>query len=161
MDEPTECPPPAKRSWLAWVFLSAGEKRLRAGWRLVVEWLLNGALLVACGLMFRFVFGLRSAGDFDPLLRAVLVLCVTASVYICRRWIDRRSFRSLGLLLDRHTLPDLVCGFLAGAVVGGFCFALLRSLGWLTIKGYAWNDEPAAEIALKMAAWLFIIGIAP
>jgi membrane protease YdiL (CAAX protease family) len=143
------------------VFLSAGEKRLRAGWRLVVLWLLTGALLVACVLTFRFVIGLRTAGDFDPLGRAMLVLCVTASVYICRRWIDRRSFRSLGLSLDRHTLPDLVCGFLTGAVATGFCFALLWSLGWLTIKGYAWNDEPAAEIALEMAAWLFIIGIVP
>jgi hypothetical protein len=61
------------------------------------------------------------------------------ATWIARRALDRRSFLSLGLRLDRHTLPDLVVGFLIAGPTMGLIFLFEWLMGWVRVDGWAWQ----------------------
>jgi uncharacterized protein len=131
--------PRQERSILAQIFLSPDEPRLRAGWRFLLQTLLIfvfgtviGAIALALGIL-----------DLDAIWGQVLnFFIVTGSVYVARRWLDKRSFESLGLKLDRHTLVDLLAGIGITFVQMGFIYIVMLSLGWLTFEGFAWEFDP-------------------
>lgn len=135
----SEAQPAPKRSFLAQVFLSPEEPRLRAGWRLLLQTLLMlliGTILGAIALFLGFP-GLGSIGG-----QILNFLIITGSVYIARRWLDRRSFESLGLKLDGHTALDLLTGIGITFVQMGFIYLLMLGLGWVTFEGFAWEFDP-------------------
>lgn len=135
----SEIQPRQERSILAQIFLSPDEPRLRAGWRFLLQTLLIfvfgtviGAIALALGIL-----------DLDAIWGQVLnFFIVTGSVYVARRWLDKRSFESLGLKLDRHTLVDLLAGIGITFVQMGFIYIVMLSLGWLTFEGFAWEFDP-------------------
>jgi len=96
------------------------------------------------------VFITASFLGFDPrggslafLLEQVLNLIVyTGSVYIARRWLDRKSFESLGLKLNQQALFDVIAGIGIAFVQMGFIYILMLGLNWLTFEGFAWEFDP-------------------
>ena len=96
---------------LSRLFISPDERRLRSGWRLALQFALMMVLsllffpiiMIAAGLLPGI--GLLDAGgelsqeSGAGMLagQAINLLGITVSVYLARRFLDRRSFRSLGL----------------------------------------------------------------
>lgn len=145
--------PQQERSFLATIFLSPEEPRLRAGWRLLIQTLLMllfGAILGAVALLLGIL-------DFDSIWGQILnFLIVTGSVYVARRWLDRRSFESLGLRLDRNTLFDLLAGLGITFVQMGFIYVLMLGLGWLTFDGFAWEFDPVNVVITSVLSFLVV-----
>jgi membrane protease YdiL (CAAX protease family) len=141
----SELQPRRERSFLATIFLSPDEPRLRAGWRLIIQTLLM------------FVFGTIFLGllDLGSLAGQILnFLIITVSVYVARRWLDKRSFESLGLKLDRHTLADILAGIGITFLQMGFIYVLMLALGWLTFKGFAWEFDPISVVITSVLTFL-------
>lgn len=138
-----EIQPRQERSILAEIFLSPDEPRLRAGWRLLIQTLLMlvfGAVLGAIAFMLGIL-------DLNSIWGQLLnFMIITGSVYVARRWLDKRSFESLGLKLDRHTLLDLLAGLGITFVQMGFIYLLMLGLGWLTFEGFAWEVDPLSVV---------------
>ena len=143
-----EIQPTKQRSFLRRIFLSPEEPRLRAGWRLLIQTFLL--------ILFIFVFG-ALIGLIGILLGQFLnesfvwnqiaeLLAVTGSVYVARRWLDKRSFASLGLQLDKRTLLDILAGIGITFVQMGFIYVVMLSLGWLTFEGFAWQFDPISAV---------------
>jgi membrane protease YdiL (CAAX protease family) len=78
--------------------------------------------------------------------QAAALPAVTASVYVARRWLDKRSFASLGLQLDRSAWRDVLAGFGIAGVMMGFVYLLESAAGWLTFAGPAWQFEPPDRV---------------
>ncbi|HSB90496.1 MAG TPA: type II CAAX endopeptidase family protein [Anaerolineales bacterium] len=76
------------------------------------------------------------------------------ATYAARRLLDRRSFVSLGFTIDRHTLPDVIVGFLIPFAMLGFVFALAWAFGWIQWQGWAWEEQPAGSIVVGLATGL-------
>ena len=133
---------PQERPLLRRVFISPDEPRLRAGWRL----LLHILLLIIFGLIFGLAavfFGRFLNGSIASILNQIVnFLIITSSVYVARRWLDKRSFESLGLKLDQYTLIDILSGIGITFVQMGLIYLLMLSLGWLTFNGFAWEVDP-------------------
>lgn len=99
----------SKRSILQSIFISPEEKRLRAGWRLLVHLLF---MLVAGFLFttpvaiasFYIKFDMNLVGQFSTGLGIVV------GTWAARRWIDKRSFSSLGLKVDPMWWKDILAG---------------------------------------------------
>ncbi len=153
------------RALIARVFVSPGERRLRAGWRL----LLHGALLLLLLLPAAAVFAVASAplGLAPDSTTLLLTLDAGASLgavllatWLARRSLDRRSFGSLGFSVDRRTLPDLAFGFALPAVLMGLVFAAEWGLGWLHVEGWAWQSSPPGEVLTGslggLALWICV-----
>ncbi|HEX5944067.1 MAG TPA: type II CAAX endopeptidase family protein [Anaerolineales bacterium] len=132
-----------ERSFIAKIFLSPDEPRLRAGWRLLIQTLLMFVFGLILGGIAALL-GLLNLGSIGGQILNFLV--ITSSVYVARRWLDRRSFESLGLKLDGQTLLDIFAGIGITFVQMGFIYVLMLGLGWLTFEGFAWEFDPVSVV---------------
>ncbi len=148
-----------KRSFLAAVFLSPDERRLRAGWRLLLQTLFF-MLLAALVVPLVALTGGNAAffsGRYALLWQQLAdLLALTLSVYLARRWLDRRSFRSLGLSVDAAAGRDLLAGVLIAGVMMGFIFVLHLLFGWIQGVTYVWETQPSGAVLGQMGFWLLV-----
>jgi len=145
-----------ERSILARIFLSPAEPRLRAGWRLLIQTLLLVVLGIAASIV-PILLGLPLETLNSELVGTlILFIAFTGSVYIARRWLDKRSFASLGLKLDKQTLLDILAGIGITFVQMGFIFAVMLGVGWLTIEGFAWEVDPTSVIITSVLTFFVV-----
>ena len=111
-----------------------GEGRLRAGWRLLFQFLMNytaaafvGSLLLAAGTV-------RSSSP-NVALYAGAALVAVASVWVAGRFLDRRPFSGFGLRLNRAWWSDFGFGLLLGASLISGIFLVELAAGWITVTG--------------------------
>jgi membrane protease YdiL (CAAX protease family) len=150
-----EITPTPQRNFLAVIFISPDEPRLRAGWRL----LLQTVLLILFGVVvFNAVSFLHiQAGIFSLFVEQILnLIVITGSVYAARRWLDKKSFESLGLKLSKQTLIDILAGIGITFVQMGFIFVVMLGLGWLTFRGFAWEFDPISTVITSVLTFFII-----
>lgn len=129
------------RSLLRNIFLSPDEPRLRAGWRLLIQTILLVVLLFIPLLVAPKEIANSTLGN-----TIILFIAVTGSVYIARRWLDKRSFASLGVEPNQYALRDILAGIGITFIQFVFIFFLLLGIGWLTFEGFAWEVDPTGVI---------------
>jgi len=153
----SEVQPTQDRSILARIFLSPDEPRLRAGWRLLIQTLLLFVLGAIVSIAGGFLGIFSGSLLWGQILNFVIV---TGSVYIARRWLDKRSFESLGLKIDRRTLLDVLAGIGIAFLQMGFIYILMLGLGWLTFEGFAWKFDPISVVVSGVITFFiaFIFG---
>lgn len=158
------------RSFLNNLFFSPAEPRLRAGWRLLFQSLL---LLFIGGCLSVVLVTILLA--LDPTLVESLVklppefmllaiiaetIAVTVSVFLARRFLDRRSIESLGLTLNLQALYDLVVGILITLLQMGLIYLLMSRLGWITFEGFAWEFDPIGLVIRNtLLFFLIFVGV--
>ena len=160
------------RSVLQRIFISEDEPRLRAGWRLICHALLYlffalllgaawGILIIAFKLAAPtddIGINLRSA-NLTTMTLEVLVL--TIATWIARRYLDRRSFTSLGLSLRRTAWFDLMVGFFISALQFSMIYLLTTSMGWSQFQSWAWESESLGTvIGETVLMFLIFLGVA-
>lgn len=84
------------------------------------------------------------------------LVAVTTSVYIARHWLDKKSFESLGLKLNRQTGIDILAGIGITFIQMGFIFAVMFGLGWLTFTGFAWEFDPISTVISNVLIFFVI-----
>lgn len=136
---------------IARLFFLPDEPRLRAGWRLVLQTLillfLGGCLSVPLLVVLLYFDPslLTSSPKLRPeqlLLAAIAeTLAVTLSVFLARRFLDKRSIESLGLKLNLQSLFDLLTGIMITLLQMGLIYLLMVQLGWITFEGFAWEFD--------------------
>ena len=145
------------RNILTRIFLSPDKARLRAGWRLLLQILLIGIInfILVGGIG---ILGIpKLSGKWGLLFRQIQELIVYASsIYIASRWLDRRSFESLGLKVGRQALFDLLAGIGIVLVQLGFIYGIMSSLGWLTFDGFAWEFDAPGTVLMNTLLFFVI-----
>jgi membrane protease YdiL (CAAX protease family) len=159
---------PKKRSALEDIFLSPDEPRLRAGWRLLLQtillFFLGGCLSICLGIVLLIADPslLEKLANLPPeyfLLGVVAeAIAVTVSVFLARRFLDKRSIESLGLKLDKWTVFDLLAGIGITLLQMGLMYLIMSGLGWITFQGFAWQFDPIGPV-LKNTLLFFVIFI--
>jgi hypothetical protein len=143
---------PWRTTWVRRILLSPDEPRLRAGWRLLLQTLFFGLSLSL--LTLGVVMVVWNSGDlFElslPLDATIELVAILLATFAARRWLDRRSFVSLGFKLDAHAVKDLVVGFWIPGLLMGLIFVTELALGWLTVDTFAWQS-------MNAGAWLRIL----
>lgn len=140
------------------VFISPQERRLRAGWRLLVQLILFVLVSLVIAIPVVIVTLLEPGSEMVLLLLASDIPMV-ASVLAARAWIDRRSIASLGLRLNRQALNDVLVGVGISVLQVGTLFGLLWAFGWLHLDGGAWEQQSLGVVAGNLVLWfgLFIL----
>lgn len=140
------------------VFISPQERRLRAGWRLLVQLILFVLVSLVIAIPVVIVTLLEPGSEMVLLLLASDIPMV-ASVLAARVWIDRRSIASLGLRLNRQALNDVLVGVGISVLQVGTLFGLLWAFGWLHLDGGAWEQQSLGVVAGNLVLWfgLFIL----
>ncbi len=142
------------------IFLTPEQGRLRAGFRLLGQLILMGVFFLLISGCLLLLLPITQINTFSPWLllsQVSSVLAVTASVYIARRWLDRKTFSSLGLRWNRAALQDMVVGFLIAGAVIGTIYLLEWGGGWLTFRGFAWQDDSLAGGATGVTTGVLVM----
>jgi membrane protease YdiL (CAAX protease family) len=162
----------ANRSILQRIFISEDEPRLRAGWRLICHTLLYFffALLIIAIWGFLLVTFKRSAltenmgitlGSVNLASIALEVTILTIATWTARRYIDRRTFISLGLSIHRTAWVDLIAGFLLSAFQFSMIYLTTTVMGWSQFQSWAWESERLETVIGKtVLMFLLFFGVA-
>jgi hypothetical protein len=109
--------------------------RLRAGWRLVIQMTILGWLLLLEIFAFAFArsFYHWQVSDTGLFILGILfqLIAFTLSVYMARRFLDRRSFLDLGLRMDEDTATEIFLGVITAAGLWMLVFFGMAALHWL------------------------------
>lgn len=84
------------------------------------------------------------------------LLAITLSVYLARRFFDRRSFLSLGLAWDNHAWRDMAFGFVVSGLMMGVIYLIEWAVGWLTFDGFAWDVQSSSQVTFSVLTGLFL-----
>jgi len=153
----SENQPAQERFILEQIFISPDEPRLRAGWRLLIQIIIFLLLGVVVFIAASFLGFDPRGGSLAFLLEQVLNLIVyTGSVYIARRWLDKKSFETLGLKLNQQALIDVLAGIGIAFVQMGFIYILMLGLNWLTFEGFAWEFDPINVVIMSVLTFFVI-----
>ena len=138
MTQQTQTP---DRSFFQTLFLSPEEPRLRTGWRLLLHAILYLVVLMTLSLgallLYRGELGVIIT-SISPAIMIELVSILSAT-YLARRFLDYRSFSSLGLQLDRSAASDLIIGFLIPSLMMALIFLIEYAAGWTQFQGWSWQ----------------------
>ena len=119
------------------IFINEDEKRLRAGWRLLIQFI----------FMFLFVgFGILGVQQMldDPLMIYTTIpqfVGIILSVWLAAKLLDKRSFFDYGINFNKEWMKDFFTGCLIATVSITSIFLIQWSLGWITIIKYGWQAE--------------------
>ncbi len=133
------------------------EKRLRSGWRILIQFLAWFILLIIVQILqgvalFRGDAMMFSAGA------GLYILGGLAVAWALGRWLDRRRFAEFGFHLDRAWWLDLGAGLVLGAASFSAVFLVQWAAGWIEITSVAQSQfegtfaGAAASILLAMVA---------
>lgn len=143
-----------KRPFFQTVFTSLDEARLRAGWRIFFHILLMIPIGFLSDAALTVLFPFWRGGMLQAQLVNLAVM--TGSVFIARRWLDKRSFESLGLKLSPQLWKDLFAGIAITFVQMGFIYIVMSALGWIRFEGFAWQFESASDVTLGLVGMLVV-----
>ena len=159
MDASSSNPTPAPhRSIFARIFISPDERRLRAFWRLSGQ----VSLLFICLALFGIPLGIFSTLMPGSSPNAILILgllvelfAFTLSIYLARKYFDRRTFISLGLKWDSQSVRDGAVGILIAGFLMVLVYLIERAAGWLTVNSFAWETQSLSQIIFGIVAMVF------
>ncbi len=142
---------------IRFIFLSPHESRLRAGWRLLLQTLLWIILQMVIGVpLIPALSGLHS----DLIAMGIVgLVATTVSVYIARRWLDKRKFVSLGLRVSRRTWRDILAGVVIAGSLMGLVYLIEWATGWLTFNGFAWQVDPWSVVLREVLTFIVVFAL--
>jgi hypothetical protein len=156
---PSESLPPFLRR----LFVEQGEARLRTGWRLLLHLAMSLTLLVCFSVPLGVAYAFADLSGQKMDLSSLMLLSTTASApsfllatWIARRFLDKRSFVSLGLRLDRQAMVDLGAGLLISGIQMALVFLAELALGWIRLEGWSVRDGAVIEAIGGLAGWLLV-----
>lgn len=109
-----------------------------------------------CNFLFGVVLYILLIGilhrDFNLFWGELATLLATFfSVYLGRRYLDRRSFASLGWKVDGRAYLDLMAGFLISGSMMGMIYFIEKGVGWLTFQGFIWESVDIKSVIVNTA----------
>lgn len=148
-------------SWLKNGFFNSDEKRLRAGWRILIFIIF---FILISRILSKSILGL--VGDLDKtgsvywVVRGIVVVVASSLVvWLVRKLIDKKTFISLGLKLDSLAVKDFFIGLVISGLMIGTIFVVLYLSGLLEIDEISWGDN-IIYVLFNIFLWFFGIGLA-
>jgi len=153
----SEIHPIPKRSFIANIFISSNEPRLRAGWRLLLQTLLMVILAVILQSVLSMAIIRGGSGNNDLFISQTLELTIfVTSIYIARRFLDKRSFVSLGLQINKQAFTDIFSGIAITFLMMGSIYFAETAAGWLTFESFAWQNESVSNVLTGVLTFLAV-----
>ena len=131
------------RTILSFIFLTDDKSRLRAGWRILIA----GFLTIQLFNIINAISG-PTSGYVDAVV-------VSTTIFLTRRFVDKRSIASLGLRLDKQTVLDLLAGFGVALILMVAIYMIEYSFGWLKFESFAWQNEQPSVVVWQTLDYVF------
>ena len=124
-------------------FYNSKESRLRTGWRififLIIFWTLASVIFLIKPL-FGEIGRREFLENYSLIVISILAFGATVSVLISRKYLDKKSFVSLGLMINKRTIKDILFGFFLSGLMAGLFFVLLYAFNLIEYNGLNIGD---------------------
>jgi membrane protease YdiL (CAAX protease family) len=121
------------------IFWSAREHRLRAGWRILLQF----ALFVAVSFCFGLIFQASGKTMTGAVLAGSFYLAVGLGTWwLLARFIDHRSFADYGFHFSRNWWMDFAFGLALGALIISGIFIVEWLAGWISVRASPDSGSP-------------------
>jgi membrane protease YdiL (CAAX protease family) len=130
------------------IFISSEEKRLKAGWRILLFLLIFfsfSSLIFVVRPLLGDITKREFLENYSLIIVTILAFGATLSTFLSRKLWDKRSFVSLGLKWNKRALKDLFFGFLLSGLMAATFFFLLVSLGLLDFNVFNFKESSLSE----------------
>ncbi|NGP87235.1 CPBP family intramembrane glutamic endopeptidase [Fodinibius halophilus] len=117
------------------VFTNKKEQRLRAGWRLLLQFFT--LIVFIAPLYFPFFLLLPASSPLTAVIPQFLG--VIASIWIAAQYIDNRNFVDYGIYINKQWITEFIVGTVLAFLAIGAIFFVQWQLGWITISDFGWN----------------------
>lgn len=124
---------------------------LRAGWRILSFMAIFLAITATVMITVRTILGsLKKGSDLQFML---LALAATVAVVLARKFIDKKSFSSLGLKWDKFAMLDIFSGILNSALVMAGTYFILLYTHLIEFNGFTWwMDAETSSASFQLFA---------
>ena len=141
-------------------FINPEEKRLRAGWRIGIFFVVY---ILFSRVLTKLAFSLtgkldRTTWDWWVARGFLVIIASTIVVWLVRKFIDKKSFVSLGLKFNSLAVKDFFVGLGISALMIGALYIVFLSIGLIEIKSIGWAGNISAVLGIIF--WFFGIGLA-
>lgn len=139
------------------LFFNDQEQRPRAGWRLIVQFILFVFLVGFAALAFQALW----QSSLSIAMAIPQFLGTAASIWLAARFLDKRPLTEYGLTFNTRWIKDFVAGVLIAGIVMGVIFAVEWQLGWLSITGFGWEtttEVPFGTALLSSFTAMLLVG---
>lgn len=149
--------PAPRRNILQIIFLSANQPRLRAGWRLLLQTILMLIFAIFVSIVMAPLI-LTMTGTTSMFLNQIAELIAFAgSIFLARRFLDKRSITSMGLQIDPLIVSqDILAGIGITFAQMGAIYAVMSAAGWITFEGFAWNFDPISTVLTNVGVYFIV-----
>lgn len=148
-----EIQPVQKRNFISNIFISSEEPRLRAGWRLLLQTVFLILIAFAINYLAKLI---RISGDGLIVSQILELTLFTSSIYIARRWLDKRTFTSLGFQVNKQAFIDVLAGIGITFIMMGVIYIAEVAAGWLTFENFAWQTESATQVLTGVSSFFVV-----
>ncbi len=132
------------------IFVNSETGLLRAGWRIFLFIALFMGITAVGMFTVRWILG--GLPRLSPQQWTVMAVTSTLAVYIARKYLDKQTFTSLGLKVDRYAVLDVISGIVNSALVMTAVFFMMRSFGLIEFHGFTWwTDTVNADMGFQLA----------
>lgn len=131
------------------IFQNENEQRLRAGWRILFQFILM--LLI----FFPGALGLSFILPKSHFITSVvpLFIAVMASTWLAARYFDKRLFSEYGININRLWGKEYLVGVGIAVFAQGIIFIIEWQSGWITITEYGWNTDTEIPFAIGLIGY--------
>jgi len=140
------------------IFLSPADPRLRAGWRLLLHAVFYIVILISLTigalLFYRGELGVLTTSSSPAIL--IELVSILSATFLARRFLDYRSFSSLGLQIDRRAVSDLIIGFLIPSLMMALIFLIEYTAGWTQFQGWSWQTVGIGQSIIGLLGGLVV-----
>lgn len=149
------------------IFWDSTTRRLRAGWRLLLQLLLlailSGVGFVLAGVALSALGkGPSSPTTVNAVATVTTLLVMLLSIWLTGRYLDRRRFADFGLHWRPSWWLDFAFGLSVGALLMFLIFLVEWAAGWVTIVGAFRTASPTIPFGraiLEPVLLFFCVGI--
>ncbi|MEE9572822.1 MAG: type II CAAX endopeptidase family protein [Candidatus Neomarinimicrobiota bacterium] len=141
-------------------FINQNENRLRTGWRILLFLIIGVVIAKFFNYFIKLIGGPPDNATISEAIKGVVVILImTISVWISRKYLDKKSLISLGIKLNKRGIFDLFFGFTLSGIMIVIIYFLLLMLGYLSIENIGYNAGVLSSIITILVS-LFSIGFA-
>jgi membrane protease YdiL (CAAX protease family) len=143
-----------------WLFWNTAERRLRAGYRLLIQIVVTFVLIIAMVVALSPLLGNEKPPTYVMMMLGTLqqVVVMTTVILACL-FLDRRWIRSLGMKFNGRWWTDFFAGFFIAAAMMGLIFAIELQLGWITLSDEAPDWGKVIPLQLGWLGMFTCVGI--
>lgn len=143
------------------ILVTDDEPRLRSLWRLGI----HGIFFMLCltfitAIAFTLGVPLTNYFEMPDLIynQLLFVLALTVSTYAVRRYVDHRSFSTLGVKWSPNALKEMLLGFTISGLLIAIIFFTSLAFGWIEVTSFAWQSQTTFQVLSSLSVW-FIFNV--